>query len=117
MREKLTKIENIGKEILPEFYNTLAEIRANNPKWSKKRIFEKLFELGEKKVGVASSLHLSPRGVPVGLMVILDDNEHVLARSNDVVPLFKEKKVLIREYKSKYLNRKKYIFIKYMDSN
>ena len=56
MREKLTKMENFGKEILPEFYNTLSEIRANNPKWSKKRIFEKLFELGEKKYAPSNKI-------------------------------------------------------------
>ena len=49
MTQKLTKIENFGKEILPEFHETLSEIRTNNPNWSKKRIFETLFELGEKK--------------------------------------------------------------------
>ena len=49
MRQKLTKVENFGKEILPEFHKTLSEIHTNNPKWSKKRIFERLFELGEKK--------------------------------------------------------------------
>jgi hypothetical protein len=49
MRQKLTKIEIFGKEILPEFHNTLTEIRTSNPKWSIKRIFEALFEIGEKK--------------------------------------------------------------------
>jgi hypothetical protein len=49
MRQKLTKIENLGKEIMPEFHKTLTEIWTSNPKWSKKRIFETLFEIGEKK--------------------------------------------------------------------
>jgi hypothetical protein len=49
MGQKLTKIENFGKEILPEFHNTLSEIQTSNPKWSKKRIFDTLFEIGEKK--------------------------------------------------------------------
>ncbi len=73
------------------------------------------FELGEKKIGAASSLHLNNRGVPVGLMVTLDDNQSVLARSNDGIILSKGKKVLIREYRSKFVNRKKYIFMEYLD--
>ena len=49
MKQKLKRIENFGKEILPEFHKTLSEIRTSNPKWSKKRIFETLFEIGETK--------------------------------------------------------------------
>jgi len=49
MRQKQTIIENFGREILPEFHKALSEIRTSNPKWSKKRIFETLFEIGEKK--------------------------------------------------------------------
>ena len=73
------------------------------------------FELREKIIGSTYSLHLDQWGIPVGLMVVLDDNQRVLARSAGEIVLYKDKKVLIREYRSKYLNRKKYVFMKYID--
>jgi len=49
MKNKLKEIEMFGMIILPEYFQTLHAILTTNPKWSKKRIFETLFEVGEKK--------------------------------------------------------------------
>ena len=49
MKDKLKEIEMFGMIILPEYFQTLHAILTTNPKWSKKRIFETLFEVGEKK--------------------------------------------------------------------
>ena len=49
MRQIVTDIESFAIEILPEFHKTVTEIQTSNPKWSKKRIFETLFEIGEEK--------------------------------------------------------------------
>ena len=43
------EIEEFAANILPEFMDTFHKIRAENPKWSKIKIFKTLFEIGEKK--------------------------------------------------------------------
>lgn len=48
-KNKLKEIEKFGEEILPEFLEVLKEIQVKNPKMSKIKTFEALFEIGEKK--------------------------------------------------------------------
>ena len=43
------EIEELATNILPEFMETFHKIRAENPKWSKIKIFKALFKIGEKK--------------------------------------------------------------------
>ena len=49
MKEELEELEMFAMKILNEFSQTLEEILMTNPKLSKKRIFEALFEVGDKK--------------------------------------------------------------------
>ncbi len=48
-KSKLKEIEKLGEEILPEFLEVLKKIQIKNPKMSKIKTFEALFEIGEKK--------------------------------------------------------------------
>lgn len=62
MKDKLQELEMFAMLILPEFCQTLDEMLLKNPKWSKKRVFETLFELGEKKHSHDNSIRDSQFG-------------------------------------------------------
>jgi hypothetical protein len=49
MKIAFKEIEELATNILPEFMETFHDIRAENPKWSKIKIFKTLFKIGKKK--------------------------------------------------------------------